>query len=57
MGKWVLEIRYGVGEEMRIERGKEMEVIWGRQVNQLKITNKTSCLPAGLCGGEMDLAK
>ena len=34
MGKWVLEIRYGVGEEMRIERGKEMEVIWGRQVNQ-----------------------
>ena len=57
MGEWVLEIRYGVGEEMRLERGKEMEVIWGRQVNQLKITNKTSCLPAGLCGGEMDLAK
>lgn len=42
---------------MRKERGKEMGVIWGRQVNQLKITNKTSCMSAGLCDGEMDLAK
>ena len=45
------------GKEMRIERGKEMGVIWGRQVNQLKITNKISCMSTGLCEGEMDFAK